>query len=113
MKQKNMRNYMKNKFLIIIFLIGVSQFVCASELVYRPVNPSFGGSPLNGNFLLSSAQAQNDIKDPDLDDEAEKSPLEEFNDRLQRSLLSRLTSTLSNSFVDGDGKLVPGTMSLS
>lgn len=30
----------------------------ASELVYRPINPSFGGDPLNGNWLLSQATSQ-------------------------------------------------------
>ena len=30
----------------------------ASELVYRPVNPSLGGDPLNGSWLLSQASAQ-------------------------------------------------------
>src|ERR1700742_1786966 len=30
----------------------------ASEMVYHPVSPSFGGNPLNGSFLLSTAQAQ-------------------------------------------------------
>ena len=30
----------------------------ATEQVYRPVSPTFGGNPLNGNFLLSTAQAQ-------------------------------------------------------
>ncbi|PCK05298.1 MAG: curli assembly protein CsgF [Alteromonadaceae bacterium] len=79
----------------------------ASELVYTPVNPSFGGSPLNGNFLLNSAQSQNTHKDPALEQEDE-SPLDDFNKRLQRSLLNRLTSTLSNSFVDEGGNLIPG-----
>lgn len=32
--------------------------VAASELVYRPINPSFGGDPLNGNWLLSQATSQ-------------------------------------------------------
>jgi curli production assembly/transport component CsgF len=30
----------------------------ASQLVYRATNPSFGGDPLNGNWLLSQASAQ-------------------------------------------------------
>lgn len=30
----------------------------ASELVYTPTNPSLGGNPLNGNWLLSQATAQ-------------------------------------------------------
>lgn len=34
----------------------------AGELVHSFVNPSFGGNPLNGNYLLSSATAQNSHK---------------------------------------------------
>ena len=43
-----------------IIAIGVtaSAPAFASELVYHPVNPTFGGNPLNGSFLLSTAQAQ-------------------------------------------------------
>jgi curli production assembly/transport component CsgF len=43
-----------------IIAIGVtaSASAFASELVYHPVNPTFGGNPLNGSFLLSTAQAQ-------------------------------------------------------
>ncbi|MFK0164999.1 curli assembly protein CsgF [Rhizobium sp. NPDC090279] len=32
----------------------------ASQLVYQPTNPTFGGNPLNGTFLLSTAQTQGD-----------------------------------------------------
>lgn len=38
-------------------LIGASS-ASATEQVYRPVSPTFGGNPLNGTFLLSTAQAQ-------------------------------------------------------
>jgi len=43
-----------------IIAIGITASVpaLASELVYHPVNPTFGGNPLNGSFLLSTAQAQ-------------------------------------------------------
>lgn len=88
-------------------LMMISNISLSSELVYTPVNPSFGGSPLNGNFLLNSAQSQNTHKDPALEEE-EESALEDFNNRLQRSLLNRLTSSLSSSFVDENGNLVPG-----
>ncbi|MCC6946908.1 MAG: hypothetical protein IT539_03990 [Bradyrhizobiaceae bacterium] len=30
----------------------------ASELVYKPINPAFGGDPFNGTFLLETARAQ-------------------------------------------------------
>lgn len=45
-----------------IALLGLSALampVSASPLNYQPVNPSFGGSPLNGNWLQSQATAQN------------------------------------------------------
>lgn len=80
----------------------------ASELVYTPKNPSFGGNPLNGTYLLNLAQLQNSIKDPNAGSD-DLSALDEFNDRLQRSLLNRLTNTISNNFVDENGNLVPGT----
>ncbi len=34
----------------------------ATELIYTPVNPSFGGNPANGSFLLNKAQAKTIIK---------------------------------------------------
>lgn len=90
-------------------LLSVSVNGLASSLVYTPVNPSFGGSPLNGGFLLNGAQLQNAYKDPELEDD-EGSALDDFNERLQRSLLSRLTSSLSESFTDDNGNLIPGKM---
>jgi curli production assembly/transport component CsgF len=38
--------------------LGASVPAAASSLVYHPVNPTFGGNPLNGTPLLSQAQAQ-------------------------------------------------------
>jgi curli production assembly/transport component CsgF len=38
--------------------LSLSGSAFASEQVYHPVNPTFGGNPLNGGFLLSTAQAQ-------------------------------------------------------
>lgn len=45
--------------IVALALTSVGAFgASASELVYRPINPSFGGDPLNGNWLLSQATAQ-------------------------------------------------------
>jgi curli production assembly/transport component CsgF len=38
--------------------VVVATASCATEQIYRPVSPTFGGNPLNGSFLLSTAQAQ-------------------------------------------------------
>ncbi|CAM3914282.1 curli assembly protein CsgF [Castellaniella denitrificans] len=42
----------------LIALPWASPPASAGQLLYAPVNPSFGGNPLNGPTLLQSAQAQ-------------------------------------------------------
>ena len=69
---------------------------CATELVYTPINPSFGGNPNNAPGLLAQANAQNKFKAP------VKSDLDAFNDNLQKAILSRLSSqALTNLFGKG------------
>ena len=63
----------------------------ASELVWSPINPSFvGGNPLMGPVLLNEAQAQN----KETEAKTTKSPLEEFNETLNRQILYRLSSKM-------------------
>lgn len=35
----------------------------ASQLIYKPVNPAFGGNPFNAAYLLGTAEAQNKFRD--------------------------------------------------
>lgn len=87
----------------------------ATELVYRPVNPSFGGDPLNGTWMLNSANAQNRHTDPQADAASpfgSQSSLQQFTDTLQRSILSRIASAVSGNVVDANGNLIPGTVTI-
>ncbi|WP_417615467.1 curli assembly protein CsgF [Oceanisphaera sp.] len=70
----------------------------ATELVYTPINPTFGGSPLNGSFLLGSAQAQNKHKDPELESRLRNTPtaLERFTSQLESRLLSQLLTNIQD-----------------
>jgi curli production assembly/transport component CsgF len=43
---------------VTVSALGGIAAASASGIVYHPVNPSFGGNPLNGSTLLSTAQAQ-------------------------------------------------------
>ena len=78
----------------------------AGPLVYTPVNPAFGGSPLNGSVLLNEAQAINQTKAPTDPDAA----LKAFNTRLQSALLSRLTTAMLRNVTNANGDLQPGTV---
>ncbi len=96
-------------------LIAMTSFMAeATELVYQPVNPNFGGNPLAGTFLLNSAQLQDDYEDPDSRDlVGTGSDLDRFNDLLQRSILSRIASNMSGALFDANGELVPGSLETS
>lgn len=99
-------------------LIAISGITCipaaASELVYHPYNPSFGGSPLNGSVLLNSALATRKHKAPDVDSDRfgieEKSPLDQLNETLERLLVSRMASAASMSIMDENGNFKPGLL---
>ena len=75
----------------------------ATEIIYVPVNPTFGGNPNNAPGLMSAAQAQNSFT-------AEvNTPIETFNATLQRSILSRLASQSLNAIFGNSNKLTVGT----
>ncbi|MEO6985149.1 MAG: curli assembly protein CsgF [Paralcaligenes sp.] len=86
----------------------------ATEMVYVPLNPTFGGSPLNGPNLLNTAQATNRHTDPNAPDMSamgaptQQTPLQQFNDTLQRSILSSVAASASSSIIGSNGALKPG-----
>ncbi len=97
--------------LVLLLLVSISN-VAANELVYTPINPSFGGNPLNGNVLLNEAQAQDDNRDPAASN-GQQSALQSFNDMLQRAILSRVASSVTSSLIGANGQLMPGRVETS
>jgi len=83
----------------------------AQQFVYTPKNPAFGGSPLNYSWMLSSAQAQNDLGE-DTSSAFNRDPLADFETSLQRQILNQLSRELIlNRFGDLDLSQ-PGTFNL-
>ncbi|CAM3817090.1 curli assembly protein CsgF [Pseudomonas wadenswilerensis] len=84
----------------LVLLAALASQASATELVYTPVNPAFGGNPLNGTWLLNNAQAQNDHEDPAIKDRASAfastSALERFTSQLESRLLSQLLTNINN-----------------
>jgi curli production assembly/transport component CsgF len=62
----------------------------AQEFVYRPLNPAFGGNPGNYSWMLQSANAQN-LYQAQAQDRFARDPLADFQQSLQRQVLSELT----------------------
>ena len=92
-------------FVGVLFLIPGSA-ANATELIYTPVNPSFGGSPFNGAFLLNQATLQNKFKEERLIREP-KTALERFTEQLEYSVFSRMANRIVNAAF-GEDTLQPG-----
>lgn len=103
---------MSSSRLLALILITACGTAHATELVYVPVNPAFGGSPLNGSWLLSSAQTQNRHKEPTTATTTQ-SALQKFKDSLQSAILGRVATGVSSSIVGSNGQLIPGTIETS
>jgi curli production assembly/transport component CsgF len=76
----------------------------ATEIVYTPINPSFGGNPLNGPVLLNIANAVNRYKDPSIANAlagfTQPNALTLFTQQLQSLVFSRTVSSI----IDGTFK---------
>ncbi len=84
----------------------------AQQLVYRPINPAFGGDTFNYQWLIQSAEAQNRFTDPALSNNLdEQNELDSFAEGLNRQLLSQLSRSLLSAQIDVNEGLEPGTFS--
>lgn len=77
-------------------------FSYGQDLVYKPKNPSFGGDTFNYNWLLSSAQAQDDTEAP-VSTQSSASNLEDLTESLNRQLLSQLSRQIATAQFGEDG----------
>ncbi len=66
----------------------------ASDLVYTPQNPSFGGNPFNSAHLLGVANAINNYKDPTALDAS--NPANQFLRTIQSRLLSAVATQITD-----------------
>lgn len=81
----------RKRFIAALIAIASASASFGAELVYRPINPAFGGNPFNGAFLLGTAQAQDRHKDP-----SKKGGKDDAAAQFTRTLQSRLLSGLAN-----------------
>ncbi|SIT21123.1 curli production assembly/transport component CsgF [Chryseobacterium ureilyticum] len=99
---------MKTFIIILIFIAGIFSGK-SQQLVYKPINPAFGGDTFNYQWLLSSANAQNQFDEKndykDLLDRANS--LDSFTQSLNRQILSELSRKLFEEQF-GDGNIQPG-----
>jgi len=94
---------MRLVFLLLLGLFGAGLWAptaTAQQFVYQPTIPAFGGSPLNYQWLSSSAQTQNAFKPGR--STFRRDPLANFERTLQRQILSQLSRELVANRFGGD-----------
>ncbi len=87
--------------LIIFLCIGFQTY--SQDFVYKPINPAFGGDTFNYSWLLSAAQAQNLIEDPEPSVFGSRSTLDSFSESLNRQLLNQISRELITSQFGEEG----------
>lgn len=96
----------------LLFLI-FSTFAWCQDFTYTPKNPAFGGFTYNYQWLLSSAQVQDNTVDPNrvgIDDN-ERDELADFEQSLNRQILSELSREIVRTQFSTEG-LSEGTYNL-
>ena len=92
-------------------LAFISLSASAQQLVYKPVNPAFGGDTFNYQWLMSSAQAQNDFEGTaGARGGLSSNPLDDFESNLNRQILNQLSRELLDEMF-GEGSLQDGSFS--
>lgn len=96
---------------ILFFFVGGKTY--GQDFVYTPKNPAFGGNPYNYSWLMSSAQAQNDIKTTSTStlNSTSSNTLSNFAESLNQQILSQLSRQIvAKEF--GENALTAGTYTL-
>lgn len=108
---------MKTAIIRASLILLVASPACAGDLVYKPINPSFGGNPLNSSHLLGTANAQRDATARDAKEtsssgsssSAGTSDAELFVSQLEGRLLSALAGQVTSA-IFGDNPQESGTV---
>lgn len=96
---------------VIITLFGTINIGLAQDFVYKPTNPAFGGDPFNYQWMISSASEQNDFKEASSFSSFNQDPLADFENSLNRQILSQLSRKLLDD-IFGDEGLQDGTFEI-
>ncbi len=98
-------------FFFFILASGLGHRSFGQDFVYRAKNPAFGGDTFNYQWLLSSAQEQNDFKEQTDYSLLTKDPITQFEEDVNRQLLSQISRRLVTD-VFGEEGLKDGTFEI-
>ena len=90
-----------------VSLILTTASAQAGQLTYTPTNPSFGGSPLNGTYMLGAATANNYkfLQNPATQQQLTgQSAVQQFSQQITSALLSQIAANVSQQILGSNAK---------
>lgn len=96
--------FLRSTFVALIPAVSIG--ASGTELIYTPINPTFGGSPLNGSYFLGKAQSQNDHI-AEGNSGSGNTTLSRFEETLQRNVLNQIAREVAG-LAFGEGGLAEG-----
>lgn len=87
---------MKAKIFVLFAIVAIPFSGFSQDLVFRFINPAFGGDTFNYQWLLSSAEAQNKFSTSGQQqyNKLEDDPLADFESSLNKQILNRLSKEI-------------------
>ncbi|WP_142848136.1 curli assembly protein CsgF [Telmatospirillum sp. J64-1] len=85
-----------------ITALSISTAAFAESMVYRPINPSFGGDPFNSSHLLGIANATDRYRDPNAIDPfslIDTDPQSQLNSQVQQQVIGSVTGNATNAIL--------------
>jgi curli production assembly/transport component CsgF len=88
-----------------LILLGAPMLANAGQLVYQPVNPNFGGNPLNGPFLDNQATSNDHFLTPKSSATTSAlSPQQQVIQNLQQAAINAVLSDVAQQISQGLSK---------
>ena len=92
---------------VFAMFLAPASVTTATELIWIPINPSFGGHPSNASWLMAQAQIQNKHKER-VEPTPRPDPFADFEYNLKRQYIYALSSKIINEAFGEEGLLPDG-----
>lgn len=100
--KKRLKMYVFYGILCCLYL-SIAEMAAATELIWTPINPSFGGLAYNADWLLASANAQNKYSEKSQSTNTVGDMIQDFKTGVQRQVLSRLADRIVSTAFGEEG----------
>lgn len=102
-------HYRTGTLIFLLLFAGLTNTASGQDIIFKPINPSFGGNSFNSSHLLATAEAQKMKEEKQSASRASQSNSDRFIRLLESRLYSSLATAVSEA-IFGDSAKPNGTI---